>query len=43
MQNGFAGIYIQMVETIYGHHCPNHLKSAVDAIDYRSAKKGKDG
>lgn len=38
---GFVGMSTQMVEKVYGHHCPNHLKNAVDAIDYRPAKKDR--
>lgn len=35
---GFVGMSPQMVEKVYGHHCPNHLQDAINAIDHRSSK-----
>ncbi|AQQ04715.1 hypothetical protein B0E33_15020 [Roseibium algicola] len=35
---GFVGMSAQMVEKVYGHHCPDHLKNAIDAFNHRSAK-----
>lgn len=40
---GFVGMSVQMVANVYGHHCPNHLKNAVNAIDHRPPKKDTTG
>ena len=30
---GYLGMTVEMLESTYGHHHPDHMKSAVDAID----------
>ena len=32
---GFFGLTLDMIETTYGHHHPDHMKSAVEAISRR--------
>jgi integrase len=34
---GFLGMSIQMLDRVYGHHHPDHLRSAAQAIGYRHA------
>ncbi len=36
---GYLGMSIEMLEKVYGHHHPDHLQNAVDAIGRRSATK----
>jgi len=32
---GFLGMSVEMLDRVYGHHHPNHLKKAARAIGYR--------
>ena len=32
---GFFGLTLDVIETTYGHHHPEHMKSAVEAISRR--------
>jgi hypothetical protein len=34
--SGFLGMTIQMLDRVYGHHHPDHLRNAARAIGYRS-------
>jgi hypothetical protein len=32
---GFLGMSVEMLDRVYGHHHPEHLKTAAQAIGYR--------
>jgi hypothetical protein len=32
---GFLGMNVEMLDRAYGHHHPDHLKAAAQAIGYR--------
>lgn len=32
---GFLGMTVEMLDRVYGHHHPNHLRAAARAIGYR--------
>jgi hypothetical protein len=32
---GFLGMTVEMLDRVYGHHHPDHLKAAARAIGYR--------
>ena len=32
---GFLGMSVEMLDRVYGHHHPNHLRTAARAIGYR--------
>ena len=34
---GFLGMTVQTLERVYGHHHPDFMRSAVDALDRRKA------
>ncbi len=33
---GYFGTSIETIERVYAHHAPDHMKSAVDAMNRRS-------
>ena len=35
---GFFGVSLDILESVYGHHHPDHLQGAIDAIDRRRAR-----
>lgn len=37
--SGFLGMSVQMLDRVYGHHHPEHLKEAANRIGYRNAKR----
>jgi integrase len=38
---GFLGMTVQMLERVYGHHHPDHQRSATDALDKRPTKTAR--
>jgi hypothetical protein len=32
---GFLGMTVEMLDRVYGHHHPNHLRTTAEAIGYR--------
>lgn len=33
---GFLGMSVEMIDRVYGHHYPEHLRKAANALGYRS-------
>ena len=40
---GYLGMSVEMLENVYGHHHPDHLDEAVNAIGYGTRKLGRTG
>jgi hypothetical protein len=33
---GFLGMTVEMLDRVYGHHHPRHLRTAAEAIGYKT-------
>ena len=36
---GFLGMGVEMLDRVYGHHHPDHLRAAANAIGYRRRRQ----